>query len=77
MVTAEIAVAVPALILVLTVALGAVTAVTDHLRCVDAGGRVRASSPAGRASTTFGRRCCARRPQTRALLSMSGQTAFG
>ena len=36
MVTAEIAVAVPALIFVLTVALGAVTAVTDHLRCVDA-----------------------------------------
>lgn len=36
MVTAEIAVALPALILALTLGLGAVTAVTDHLRCVDA-----------------------------------------
>lgn len=36
MVTAEIAVALPALILVLTLALGAVAVVTDHLRCVDA-----------------------------------------
>ncbi|WP_404380536.1 pilus assembly protein TadE [Knoellia locipacati] len=36
MVTAEIAVALPALVLVLTLGLGAVGAVTDHLRCVDA-----------------------------------------
>ncbi|EAQ00447.1 hypothetical protein JNB_09749 [Janibacter sp. HTCC2649] len=36
MVTAEIAVALPALVLVLTLALGAVSVVTDHLRCVDA-----------------------------------------
>lgn len=36
MVTAEIAVALPALIVVLTLALGAVVVVTDHLRCVDA-----------------------------------------
>lgn len=36
MVTAEIAVALPALVLVLTLALGAVAVVTDHLRCVDA-----------------------------------------
>lgn len=36
MVTAEIAVALPVLVLVLTVALGAVAVVTDHLRCVDA-----------------------------------------
>lgn len=36
MVTAEIAVALPALVLVLTLALGAVALVTDHLRCVDA-----------------------------------------
>jgi len=36
MVTAEIAVAVPALVLVLTLALGAVAVVTDHLRCIDA-----------------------------------------
>ena len=36
MVTAEIAVALPALVLVLTLGLGAVTAVTDQLRCVDA-----------------------------------------
>ncbi len=36
MVTAEIAVALPALVLVLTLGLGAVGAVVDHLRCVDA-----------------------------------------
>jgi len=36
MVTAEVAVALPALVLVLTLALGAVTAMTDQLRCVDA-----------------------------------------
>lgn len=36
MVTAEIAVALPAFVLVLTLGLGAVTAMTDHLRCVDA-----------------------------------------
>jgi hypothetical protein len=36
MVTAEIAAALPALVLVLTLGLGAVAAVTDHLRCVDA-----------------------------------------
>lgn len=36
MVTAEIAVALPALVLVLTLGLGAVAAVTDQLRCVDA-----------------------------------------
>lgn len=36
MVTAEIAVALPALVLVLTLGLGAVTLVSDHLRCVDA-----------------------------------------
>lgn len=36
MVTAEIAVALPALVLVLTLGLGAVAALTDHLRCVDA-----------------------------------------
>lgn len=36
MVTAEIAVALPALVLALTLGLGAVAAVTDHLRCVDA-----------------------------------------
>lgn len=36
MVTAEIAVALPALVLVLTLALGAVAAATDHVRCVDA-----------------------------------------
>lgn len=36
MVTAEIAVALPALVVVLTLALGSVAVVTDHLRCVDA-----------------------------------------
>lgn len=36
MVTAEIAVALPALVLVLTLGLGAVVAVTDQVRCVDA-----------------------------------------
>jgi hypothetical protein len=36
MVTAEIAVALPALLLVLTLGLGAVALVTDHVRCVDA-----------------------------------------
>ncbi|PRY59497.1 hypothetical protein BCF74_10987 [Knoellia remsis] len=36
MVTAEIAVAMPALLLVTTIALSAVGAVTDQLRCVDA-----------------------------------------
>lgn len=36
MVTAEIAVALPALVLVLTLGLSAVAVVTDHLRCVDA-----------------------------------------
>ena len=36
MVTAEIAVALPALVLVLALALGAVAVVTDHMRCVDA-----------------------------------------
>ncbi|MFC7490031.1 MULTISPECIES: TadE family type IV pilus minor pilin [unclassified Knoellia] len=36
MVTAEIAVALPALVLVLTLGLGAVAVVTDQLRCVDA-----------------------------------------
>ena len=47
MVTAEIAVALPALVLVLTLGLGAVTAVTDQLRCVDAartGARLLASA---------------------------------
>jgi len=36
MVTAEIAVALPALLLVLTLALAAVAMATDHVRCVDA-----------------------------------------
>ena len=36
MVTAEIAVALPALVLVLILGMGAVTAMTDQLRCVDA-----------------------------------------
>ena len=36
MVTAEIAVALPALVLVLTLGLGAVVAVTDQVRCIDA-----------------------------------------
>ncbi|WP_052109863.1 TadE family type IV pilus minor pilin [Knoellia sinensis] len=36
MVTAEIAVALPALVLVLTLGLSGVQAVTDHLRCIDA-----------------------------------------
>lgn len=36
MVTAEIAVALPALVLVLTIALSAVSMVIDELRCVDA-----------------------------------------
>jgi hypothetical protein len=36
MVTAEIAVALPALVLVLSLALAAVVVVTDSLRCVDA-----------------------------------------
>lgn len=36
MVTAELAVALPALVLVLTLGLSAVQAVTDQLRCIDA-----------------------------------------
>jgi len=36
MVTAELAVALPALVLVLTVALGALTLAVDQVRCVDA-----------------------------------------
>lgn len=36
MVTAEIAVALPALILLLTLALAGVSTATDHMRCVDA-----------------------------------------
>ena len=36
MVTAEIAVALPALVLVLTLALAGVATATDHVRCVDA-----------------------------------------
>lgn len=54
-VTAELAVALPALVLLLTVALGAIDTVLDKVRCVDAARDAALVSARGGDGTTAGR----------------------
>ena len=66
-VTAEFAVALPALIAVLAVAMSAVAAATAQVRCVDAARCVRRPARAARAAA---RRCAAPEPCSRPLRSL-------